>query len=62
MEKIAPKPALTLTQLAAYTGIPKRTLYDMIDDGRFPVPPIKGTQPRRWDVDAVDAWRATKDE
>lgn len=48
---------LTLTALADYLGIPKRTFYDMISDGRFPVHPIKGTHPRRWDVDAVDEWR-----
>ena len=53
---------MTITQMAKYLGIPKRTLYDMIEDRRFPVAPIKGTQPRRWNVDDVDAWRATKDE
>jgi excisionase family DNA binding protein len=54
------KPAMTLTRLAEYLDIPKRTFYDMIKDGRFPVDPIKGTDPRRWDVDAVDKWRAKK--
>lgn len=51
---------LTLTKLAEHTGIKKRTLYNMIRDGRFPVDPIKGTQPRLWNVDAVDEWRSGK--
>ena len=48
---------LTLTKLADYLGFTKRTLYNMIQDGRFPVSSIKGTQPRRWNVEDVDAWR-----
>lgn len=47
---------LTLTQMSKYLGIPKRTLFDMIKDGRFDVPPIKGVYPRRWSKDAVDEW------
>lgn len=48
---------LTLTKLAEHLGIPKRTLYDMIADGRFPVQPILGSHPRRWAVEHVEAWR-----
>lgn len=48
---------LTIQQLAALIGVSRRTLYNMLDDGRFPVPCIPGTKPRRWDSDAVDAWR-----
>lgn len=59
MTESTPK-TLTLTALADYLTIKKRTLYNMIDDGRFPVEPIKGTQPRLWNVADVDAWRATK--
>lgn len=47
---------LNITKLSAYVGIPKRTLYDMIRDGRFPVEPVKGTQPRLWNVKDVDEW------
>lgn len=50
------KKLLTLTELAEFLGIPKRTLYRMIEDGRFPVQPIKGTDPRRWNVDDVENW------
>lgn len=50
------KATLTLTALAEYLGIPKRTLYDRIADGRFPVDPIKGTKPRLWSRKAVDKW------
>lgn len=50
------KKLLTLTQLAAYLGENKRTMYRMIQDKRFPVEPIKGTKPRRWCTEAVDQW------
>ncbi len=50
------KKLLTLTELADFLGIPKRTLYRMIEDGRFPVQPIKGTDPRRWNVEEVESW------
>ena len=50
------KKLLTLTELADFLSIPKRTLYRMIEDGRFPVQPIKGTDPRRWNVDDVENW------
>jgi excisionase family DNA binding protein len=49
---------LTLTQAAAYIGVKKRTLYNMLNDGRFPVDSIPHTKPRRWSVDAVDSWVA----
>lgn len=51
------KKILTLTQLAEYLGIPKRTLHNMIKDGRFPVPPIKNLNPRRWNIEDIDLWR-----
>jgi len=49
---------LTITAVALYLGIPKRSLYNMLEDQRFPVKPIPGTQPRRWNIDDLDAWRA----
>ena len=48
---------LTLTALAEYLGIKKRTLYNMLKDGRFDCPPIPRVTPRRWNVEDVDAWR-----
>ena len=51
------KKTLTLTQLSEYIGKDKRTLYRMIKDGRFPVEPIKGTDPRLWSHESVDEWR-----
>lgn len=51
---------LTLTALAKYIDIEKRTLYRMIKDGRFPVDPIRGTAPRLWNVDDIDAWAGEK--
>ena len=53
-----PGKTLTLTQLYPYLGFKRRTFYNMLKDGRFPVTPIPGTKPRRWNVDDVDAWRA----
>jgi len=51
---------MNLTELSSYLGIKRRTLYIMIKDHRFPVEPIKGTNPRRWDVEAVDEWVKAK--
>lgn len=51
---------LTLTQLAEYIGVKKRSLYNMISDGRFPVRPIPNLVPRRWNVEDVDKWRGVK--
>lgn len=55
-----PTGTVTLTDLAKYLNIPKRTLYDMIEDGRFPVEPIKDIKPRRWNIEEVDQWRFAK--
>lgn len=52
------KKTLTLTELAKYLSLNKRTLYRMLDNNRFPLEPIKGTKPRRWATVAVDAWLA----
>lgn len=57
------KTTLTLTELAKYIGVDSRTtLYNMIQDGRFPVAPIKGSNPRRWNVEDVDNWRFGNDD
>ena len=50
------KKLITLTELVIFTCIPKRTLYRMIKDGRFPIQPIKGSNPRRWNVEEVESW------
>lgn len=49
---------LPLAKVARYLGYSRASLYNMLKDGRFPVQPIPGTQPRRWNVDDLDAWRA----
>ena len=54
---IVAQKTLTLTEVATYLGIEKRTLYNMIEDGRFKVAPIKDLNPRRWNIEAIDAWR-----
>lgn len=51
------KKILTLTELSDYLGIKKRTLYEMMKDGRFPVPSVKGVTPRVWATEDVDTWR-----
>ena len=48
---------LTLTEVANLLGVSKKTLYIMIADGRFPAEPIKGTNPRRWNIEDVENWR-----
>jgi excisionase family DNA binding protein len=51
------KKTLTLTELSEYLGIPRRSLYRMIERGIFNVEPIPHIRPRRWNVEQVDAWR-----
>lgn len=51
---------MKLKDVALYLGVPVRTLYDMLNDGRFSAQPIPGTKPRRWNVEDIDAWRAGK--
>jgi predicted DNA-binding transcriptional regulator AlpA len=50
------KKTLNLTELAKYTGIPKRTLFDMVRNKRFPVEPIVKTTPRLWSTEQIDEW------
>lgn len=50
------KKTLKLKQLAEHLGIPVRTLYRMLGDGRFPVEPIANTKPRLWNTADVNAW------
>lgn len=45
-------------ELAAYIGVSRKTLYNMINDKRFAVEPIPNTKPRRWYIEDVDAWLA----
>lgn len=47
---------LKLVDVAKHIGVPIRTLYVWLDDGRFPVPPVAGTKPRRWNAAHIDAW------
>lgn len=42
-------------KVAQHLGISRPTLYKMIDDGRFDIAPIPGTQPRRWRIVDVEA-------
>jgi len=49
---------LKLWQVAETIGVGRRKLYRMIEDGRFPVRPIKGTKPRLWNGDDVKRWYA----
>lgn len=55
-----PKKTMNLTEVAEYTDIKKRTLYNMLKRKNFPVPPIKGTQPRLWNTEDIDAWLGGK--
>lgn len=55
-----PKKTMKLTDVARYLEIPKRTFYNMLNDGRFPVLPIPGTKPRKWNINDLDAWLAGK--
>lgn len=51
------KRILKAVDVARYLGISVRTFYNWLADGRFNVPPIDGLQPRRWALEAIEAWR-----
>lgn len=55
------KKTLSLTELSEYIGVSRTTLYAMIQDGRFPVSPIKGLEPKRWSVEKIDEWMKSED-
>jgi len=48
---------LSITDAARYLGYSRKTLYNMVKDGRFPVDPIPDIYPRRWNIEDLDAWR-----
>lgn len=50
------KKVLNFKGVCDHTGIPRRTLYNMIQNGSFTVKPIPKTKPRRWNIEDVDAW------
>lgn len=47
---------MTLEEVAQHIGVSRKTLYRMLDDGRFCVEPIAKTKPRRWSTEAVNIW------
>lgn len=47
---------MTISETAQHIGVSRDTLYRMLKDGRFTVPSIPGTKPRRWSVEAVNDW------
>lgn len=55
------KKTLNLTELAKYIGVGRKTLYTMIQDGRFPVQSVKNVWPRRWSVEKVNEWIESKE-
>ena len=50
---------VNLSDAARHVGIKRRTLYNMLQDGRFPVAPIPRTKPRLWATADLDEWLAS---
>lgn len=48
---------LTATQVARHIGVCRKSLYNMIDDGRFNVPPLPDLLPRKWRLSDVERWK-----
>lgn len=47
--------------VARHLGVSRPTFYKMLEDGRFSVPHIEGTEPRRWRVaDVESVWGERK--
>lgn len=51
---------LNLGQLAEFLNVSRRTMYNMIEDGRFNVKPIRRIYPRRWNIKDVEKWAGRK--
>jgi predicted DNA-binding transcriptional regulator AlpA len=50
------KQLMNLTEVAQHLGMPYRTLYNMVRQGRFSIPSVKGITPAKWlraDIDAL---------
>lgn len=47
---------LNIAGTARHIGVSRKTLYNMINDGRFAVPSIPNTRPRRWSVVELNQW------
>ena len=52
------KRLLTASEVAQHLGVPRRTFYNWLKRGRFPVQPVEGLTPQRWSIESVDLWRA----
>jgi excisionase family DNA binding protein len=50
------KKIMTMGELAKYIGIDKRSIYRMVAEKRFPVEPLRGTNPRLWSTEQIDQW------
>lgn len=50
------KKILNHTEVAKYLGVSRATLYEMIEDGRFPVKSITGTEPKLYSMEKVREW------
>lgn len=50
------KKTLNTTELAKYIGVSRRTIYHMINDGRFPVKPLVDGARRLWSTEQVNNW------
>ncbi len=51
---------LNIAGTARHIGVSRKTLYNMINDGRFAVASIPNTHPRRWNVDDLEQWKQGK--
>ena len=56
VNKIPTNPILNTVKVCRLLGVNRWTFNRMIEDGRFPVEPIKGTKPKLWNSSFVNAW------
>ena len=53
---------LRLTEVVATTGVPRSTIYDMMDRGTFPKPVPLGERSVAWLENEIAAWQRSRIE
>ena len=50
------KPFLNASEVAKRTGYKRRSFYNAVKDGRFPIKPVEGMKPLKWHAHEIEAF------
>jgi prophage regulatory protein len=53
-----PGSLIQLKEVCGLMGVSRSTIYKWVSDGHFPAPVRIGARAVRWNIDAIEAWRA----